>query len=502
MDRWFETQEDAPQSFKNGQLIELKIYKADKATTACNGLFKVLWTKTWPYVSAECLGCSDSEYSEYYTKAGEDGCAAEDYYLHFCEGKAADCTDEPEEEGDEYLHVDTYCVVSNRMAKDQLTSWEVDFPEASVFALATKANSQMGMVNPKSAGPAAAAAAPKVERPKAKAKKKALLASMAKAKAEKQEAAEALAAERDKDRDTWLPGGKLRRIVYREEKVEKKKEGAPALEDVPKRRTADSVLDSELDSLKELVDGAGPEESAEDLEALREQLKRKRNLKENASGKKQKAAADVLAERAKVHAASPKKGILKDEDKPETVHTLEKVLKVMMRKSSDDDSDQEAAGEDMESKKMVYRRLAKTKPGVLLKRLLMNMKDQVQPMSTGDDDEDPLSPVCMMFFMSIFLPNFRDLEEVALREIRTLAEAIDGLLKGKTLEVGDLLAMRLKAAMLAAESGSWVTAKHLELLPPMTRHLPISQDEESLIRRVEAGEIKVRELVDKIKASG
>ena len=156
----------------------------------------------------------------------------------------------------------------------------------------------------------------------------------------------------------------------------------------------------------------------------------------------------------------------------------------------------------MESKKMVYRRLAKTRPGVLLKRLLMNMKDQVQPMSTGDDDEDPLSPVCMMFFMSIFLPNFRDLEEVALREIRTLAEAIDGLLKGKTLEVGDLLAMRLKAAMLAAESGSWVTAKHLELLPPMTRHLPISQDEESLIRRVEAGEIKVRELVDKIKASG
>jgi len=35
----------------------------------------------------------------------------------------------------------------------------------------------------------------------------------------KKEAAEAhaLAAERDKDRDTWLPGGKLRRIVYREE---------------------------------------------------------------------------------------------------------------------------------------------------------------------------------------------------------------------------------------------------------------------------------------------
>ena len=83
-----------------------------------------------------------------------------------------------------------------------------------------------------------------------------------------------------------------------------------------------------------------------------------------------------------------------------------------------------------------------------------------------------------------------------------MAEALDSLLRGKTLEACDILAMRLKAAMLAAEEKSWQVAKHLELLPPMTRHLPISQEEESLIRRVEAGEIKVRELVTKIKASG
>ena len=41
-------------------------------------------------------------------------------------------------------------------------------------------------------------------------------------------------------------------------------------------------------------------------------------------------------------------------------------------------------------------------------------------------------------------------------------------------------------------------AKRLELLPPSNRHMPISHEEEILIRRVEAGEMKVRELVDKI----
>ena len=107
----------------------------------------------------------------------------------------------------------------------------------------------------------------------------------------------------------------------------------------------------------------------------------------------------------------------------------------------------------------------------------------------------------MRYFLSIFLPNYRTLDESVLREVRTLCEAIDGLLRGKTMEVGDLLAMRLKAVMLASQEGSWQVAKHLELLPPTSKNLPVSHEEEMLIRKVESGELKLRDLVERIKKS-
>ena len=46
---------------------------------------------------------------------------------------------------------------------------------------------------------------------------------------------------------------------------------------------------------------------------------------------------------------------------------------------------------------------------------------------------------------------------------------------------------------------SWSVAKHLELLPPLQKNLPISQDEEMLLRKVQAGEMKIEELIAKIK---
>ena len=149
---------------------------------------------------------------------------------------------------------------------------------------------------------------------------------------------------------------------------------------------------------------------------------------------------------------------------------------------------------------MLYRKLAKSKPGVLLIRLLKLMREQVSSLS-GIEEEDALAPVCMRFYLSVFLPNYRTLDEVVLREIRTLCEALDGLLKGQILEVGDLLAMRLKAVMLASQEGSWAVAKHLELLPPTSKHLPIDHEEEMLIKQVEAGELKVRALVAKLKGN-
>ena len=129
------------------------------------------------------------------------------------------------------------------------------------------------------------------------------------------------------------------------------------------------------------------------------------------------------------------------------------------------------------------------------------MREALQPL-TGDADEDTLTPVCLRYYMSVYLPNHRHLGEPQLRELRTLCEAIDGLLYGKNIKVLDLLMQRLKAAMLAFSEGTWQSARWLELLAPEMKSAPVSIDEEELIRKVQAGEITMQEMIRKLKAGG
>ena len=51
------------------------------------------------------------------------------------------------------------------------------------------------------------------------------------------------------------------------------------------------------------------------------------------------------------------------------------------------------------------------------------------------------------------------------RELRTLAEALDLLLSGRTLEAGDILMARFTSVELAATGEDWSIAQHLELIP-------------------------------------
>ena len=49
--------------------------------------------------------------------------------------------------------------------------------------------------------------------------------------------------------------------------------------------------------------------------------------------------------------------------------------------------------------------------------------------------------------------------------MRTLAEALDALLRGELAAVGDLLMQRLKALEVATKDGDWHVARQLELIP-------------------------------------
>ena len=52
-----------------------------------------------------------------------------------------------------------------------------------------------------------------------------------------------------------------------------------------------------------------------------------------------------------------------------------------------------------------------------------------------------------------------------IRQMRTLAAAVDALCKGDTLSALDLLVQRMKALETNIDDGSWANAQWLELLP-------------------------------------
>ena len=52
-----------------------------------------------------------------------------------------------------------------------------------------------------------------------------------------------------------------------------------------------------------------------------------------------------------------------------------------------------------------------------------------------------------------------------MREMRTLAEALDAIIRGESAKAGDILMQRFRAAEMAVSDGHWTLAQHLELIP-------------------------------------
>ena len=75
-----------------------------------------------------------------------------------------------------------------------------------------------------------------------------------------------------------------------------------------------------------------------------------------------------------------------------------------------------------------------------------------------------LAPTLNTFLTSVLLPA-GDPGVRNSREMRTIALALDEILKGNVLGATDLLAQRFKAVQQASADGHWNVAKHLELLP-------------------------------------
>ena len=149
------------------------------------------------------------------------------------------------------------------------------------------------------------------------------------------------------------------------------------------------------------------------------------------------------------------------------------------------------------SRRAHCRKLALEHPGRLAELSLAQMAGA----QDGGGSVDPHGPIVLRFLLAVYLPQHpvKEIGGEIYRELRTIAEALDLLLQGRTAAVADILAQRFKAIQVAVGDGSWSAAKWLELIPPRDQPLALRNEEEEMIRSIQHGELKLEELASRLR---
>ena len=85
--------------------------------------------------------------------------------------------------------------------------------------------------------------------------------------------------------------------------------------------------------------------------------------------------------------------------------------------------------------------------------------------------------------------------------MRTISEALDMLLQGRSAEMGDVLMQRFKAIETAAKDDSWGVASRLELIPPAGASA-VDHEERELAVGLEMRERKLEALTRRTRGFG
>ncbi len=428
-----------------------------------------------PWVRGKHWGAEDVYLEWFMTATGQEGACGPNPGYHFCAKATKSCA-EVSDGSTQDIHIDFYKIIDVEEARVLLRSWGTPvLPDAPPLP------EPKSVKKKKKPGPKKKV--PKVE------------------EIEDDEEEEEVALKPDKKR-------KSIEDVKGPASAKGKKKGKKLPDNLLDEELADLVTGLQEDGADEIKEPNKKSEVANKLEALKAKLQGRPAVKPMpgvaASAGKKEGLRAVLLARASDQGNKQPEGTVADELGD---NNLARMLLQALKKSSGSGSMEGSSeeGDDeisskLETKRTLLRKIAKQKPGYLLTKALQGMREQVTSM-TGEDGSDPYEPVCLRYFLSVFLPNHRELPEPTLREVRTLAEAVDGLLRGKTVEVGDLLAQRLKASMIAAQEGSWNSARWLELLPEVQRSIAVSNEEERMIRTVEAGDMKLRALMEKLSGA-
>ena len=134
--------------------------------------------------------------------------------------------------------------------------------------------------------------------------------------------------------------------------------------------------------------------------------------------------------------------------------------------------------------------------------LLRKLREQVES-EVGSSDVDEMSPAVLRWLLLSFLPNYpiQSIGPDVYREMRVAAEALDGLPRGNVVYVTDMRSQRFVAQSLVVRDGSWDVAKWLELIQVDPRPAALADHEEEIVRRLEAGDLKLRDLARKVKST-
>ena len=119
----------------------------------------------------------------------------------------------------------------------------------------------------------------------------------------------------------------------------------------------------------------------------------------------------------------------------------------------------------MSSQESRIRQLAINKPGKLLQLGLEEMRKYLRALNPGEEEQFSAEVVRYLSTV-LFAHHSPDSVGVGrVRELRTLAECIDHLCKGRLPQLGDMLMQRFTAVEMSLSEGGWSAARHLEIIP-------------------------------------
>ena len=417
----------------NHYLIEVydDSYKAiGQAVTEARGRF--LPDAAGAFVRLKYLGSNNDHYQWYIENEGKPGGLPSDALHHFCKTSPKGCKAKVSES--EVIHVRRWAPVEKAEAHDVLVSWGFPGLPARLPARAKLETDSEDFEEE------VEAATPKV-RPD-------------------------LPRRRSKDTGVGREERDASPVVRREGKPKKDTPRKP--EDRGRRNALDEMLNEEPEEQVQ----KGLEDKLTDL---RNKLKGKTS--EPAGGSRRPGG--ILAKRAsEVQGVKKKKKKRKSHGK--VLAELSKAISKKRRRSEDsresshsssgeleeDDRDDRAGGWEERRKK--YRRIAEQSPGKLMMSSLESMQEQLgTTFGELKGDEEKLSPVVTRYLLTVIIPAIgpKHLQPQHLREMRTIALAVDMLLKGQSDSCGDVLLQRFKSLCMQARDNTDKFGPHLELLP-------------------------------------